>query len=733
MRRFVGYLLAVAALVLSCTGRDGEKQYRHLEVVCDSLSRAGATVELRQSAENLLQVVKPESHGYISGWNYVVQSWMNDPAGDEQALKLVQEAEQWEWVKKFPLEYAQLCLNKGLVLKKLRRYDQALEVFKSVLNLPLEAGQVQGEPGKTRFYAMRQLMTLYNFISKSEGYQYFTSLEEEKNPAVFPEYRKEIMIIRAQLAFADDRDSLALEILKIADGLPESDEPGRVIFYNRLGGNIHRFHDLDKTCAIALFKRAVELMSEHGDMDKMGMQCVAVLASVYRAEGRYNEGIDLCYTVLNAGKNQVDTHTLSLVSSELAYLYGTLGDYNKALEWNMQAIEYSRKLDDPVFCGDLYRARSNWLNEQKLTKEALEYLRLADSCYILGGKKQALLFSRMTGGLYRLDIPDSLLRGVTMLKDVTRNPEFKNFRPRHQYSTIFELGRGLAKLGQHREGLALMQKSASWYDEQKDIEMQNYVYAFLTDFYAQNGYSRELAACFPVYMAARDSLLEKEKLQGMADANVKFETTKRIQENKILETEIALQKRTIQSYLFFGAAFVLLVAGFIVWLLMRQRALKLQRTIDKMNLKVQEEKLHDLLRSHKELNRNNEELRAEMGQILSSVKTKEAMEPALDAMLGNLNPRLFTNEDEAKFRQSFMCLYPEFIPALKKNCPPVSKNDELLCMLIFLDFSTDDIALVLGISRESVNKSRYRIRKKLDMSREEGLDEWVKALCKKEV
>ena len=49
-------------------------------------------------------------------------------------------------------------------------------------------------------------------------------------------------------------------------------------------------------------------------------------------------------------------------------------------------------------------------------------------------------------------------------------------------------------------------------------------------------------------------------------------------------------------------------------------------------------------------------------------------------------------------------------------------------MLIYRGSSSEEIAFALGISRESVNKARYRIRKKLNLSKETTLDDWVKEI-----
>ena len=72
-----------------------------------------------------------------------------------------------------------------------------------------------------------------------------------------------------------------------------------------------------------------------------------------------------------------------------------------------------------------------------------------------------------------------------------------------------------------------------------------------------------------------------------------------------------------------------------------------------MRIKAQEEELHKLLKSQWELNRKNEELRAEIESALNRITAEEGVKPGILSVLGSLNPRLLTEQEEIKFRQSF--------------------------------------------------------------------------------
>ena len=67
---------------------------------------------------------------------------------------------------------------------------------------------------------------------------------------------------------------------------------------------------------------------------------------------------------------------------------------------------------------------------------------------------------------------------------------------------------------------------------------------------------------------------------------------------------------------------------------------------------------------------------------------------------------------------------------LRDVCPNITKNEELLCMLILLNQSTEEIARILGIASASVTRIRYRLRPKLNIPEKASLDAEIKRIMK---
>ena len=84
------------------------------------------------------------------------------------------------------------------------------------------------------------------------------------------------------------------------------------------------------------------------------------------------------------------------------------------------------------------------------------------------------------------------------------------------------------------------------------------------------------------------------------------------------------------------------------------------------------------------------------------------------------------NEDDWKFfEEAFNNADREFLKKIKRIHNKLTKNDLKLCAYLRLNLSSKDIAPLLNISLRSVEIKRYRLRKKMKLSHNEGLTEYV--------
>jgi len=77
--------------------------------------------------------------------------------------------------------------------------------------------------------------------------------------------------------------------------------------------------------------------------------------------------------------------------------------------------------------------------------------------------------------------------------------------------------------------------------------------------------------------------------------------------------------------------------------------------------------------------------------------------------------------DFLPFFSNFEKIHPNFRQSLQKIIPDITTNELKLCAFLRLNLSSKEISLLLNITPESVNKARYRLRKKIELNSKEDL------------
>lgn len=89
---------------------------------------------------------------------------------------------------------------------------------------------------------------------------------------------------------------------------------------------------------------------------------------------------------------------------------------------------------------------------------------------------------------------------------------------------------------------------------------------------------------------------------------------------------------------------------------------------------------------------------------------------------------ILTEEDWNKFKSLFETIYPGFFIKLKEKFPDITIAEQRMAALTRLHLTTKQIASMLGISTDSVHKSRQRLRQRFQVGAENNLDEIVASL-----
>ena len=93
-----------------------------------------------------------------------------------------------------------------------------------------------------------------------------------------------------------------------------------------------------------------------------------------------------------------------------------------------------------------------------------------------------------------------------------------------------------------------------------------------------------------------------------------------------------------------------------------------------------------------------------------------------------LNNNLNTDDDWKMFLIKFEEKHPYFFKRLKDLYPQLTANDLKLCACLKLNFDSKDIASFMNMSVRAVENSRHRLRKKIDLSAEQKLSDFIMSI-----
>lgn len=129
------------------------------------------------------------------------------------------------------------------------------------------------------------------------------------------------------------------------------------------------------------------------------------------------------------------------------------------------------------------------------------------------------------------------------------------------------------------------------------------------------------------------------------------------------------------------------------------------------------------------VNEYHRKLEAELQSVRDVVKTgnTDEAEHGFSDIIRGLR-HFSTTQVSEEFRVFFEKVHPHFVSKLSSVHPNLSSNDLRLCTYLYLNMSTKEIAALTCREVRSVESSRNRLRKKLELGAGEDITKYLKSL-----
>ncbi len=192
--------------------------------------------------------------------------------------------------------------------------------------------------------------------------------------------------------------------------------------------------------------------------------------------------------------------------------------------------------------------------------------------------------------------------------------------------------------------------------------------------------------------------LEKSKTKQLELDNARIKQEKKIQ-------ALQLNRKKVEQRILI-ISFITIILGAILFVFARRRMKKLRMDKNQMKSSLNQVE-QELLELQQGISNKAKAIRELQEQLaLSDEEQSEHLE-SLKTM------KILTDQDWGKFRNTFVALYPNYQEVLSKYAIELTGGEERLVMMMRLNLSKHEISEMLGVGKESVRKSHYRLRKKL--------------------
>ena len=142
-------------------------------------------------------------------------------------------------------------------------------------------------------------------------------------------------------------------------------------------------------------------------------------------------------------------------------------------------------------------------------------------------------------------------------------------------------------------------------------------------------------------------------------------------------------------------------------------------------------KTNELATSAMNLLRKNEELvdiQKELDRMEKMVRSEENPDKVLgqiSKIKEGIDVNIRHDEDWKHFEKNFDIVYDEYLTRLSDSYPELTLGDKKLCAYLKMGLSSKEIAPLMNLTFRSVEMTRYRLRKKLRLSRDQNLIDFL--------
>ncbi|ELR71159.1 hypothetical protein C900_02963 [Fulvivirga imtechensis AK7] len=476
--------------------------------------------------------------------------------------------------------------------------------------------------------------------------------------------------------------------------------------------------------SIEYSKRSLVMLANDGDSLKIS-SVLNNLAGAYFAMGSWDEAIKYFLQALRIKERYgASKKQLAATYQNLGACYLSTGDLNAALAYSQKAVDLHKETANRLKEGDVMMNIALIYQEQKNREAARTAFAKTISLQKETGNLKGLAntYSGLGCFLREQRHYDSAL--FFLKKALTFADTVQNFH--YKIMVTVNIARVLLDKEEYAQSIELTQKAMSGLDSLPALKLLRDVYQIQAEAYDKLGKSYEALLNYKMFYKLEDSLLNKEKLQNIHEMKRQYETEKK-------EMTLARLKAEVKAKMAQTKKSNLMALLCVIGILTLACILYLRARLHKRHLAQAEA---EKLRKQYELEMKEQELSGLSMNVLVKNNTLKLIKEKISNGNGSYNAEaikaidnnLKFDKEWENFKVHFEKVHQGFFNRLKEKCPNITPNEQKLCAYLKLNFSTKEVSRISNVSISAVDKSRQRLRKKLDIDPSENLVSFIQEI-----
>lgn len=573
--------------------------------------------------------------------------------------------------------------------------------------------------------------TAYNNPQQGVEYAYEIIKESQKidfKPGIATGYQR----LGIAQSFLGHRDSVVLnyrKALSIYESLEAKALQG-VMLYN-IGLEFHDASDYDS--ALYYINRAEELFVQEGDSSRVGAVFQA-RGSTYQEKGNYYMALQSFLTASVIYAKYKDPSRLAMSFVDIGDSYFLMQEFVTAFSYYQKALNAAESSDDQqlvatalINIGSSYNELNNYDSAKYFLNKGVDLAKKLQTPFLITHAVSTLALYYYEQENYELALP-LFEEGLALSQEIEYNLFTAANLINIAWIQYHKNQLSEAELNVTR-GLQIAQETETKENIKSALELLSKVNEKRGNYQLALTYHQQ-------FKELNDSIYNTTKSSRIAELQTLYETEKK-------ENEIAQQKEEItilnqqakidelRNYLL-GAGLIaaIIISGLIIMgVYQRMKRAQLVQSQQKINYEKEINHNKKQLTTHTlHLVQKNELLTNLKEKITEIKKHSTESKKDLNRLLQLIKNDHNTDKDWDNFKMYFEQVHEDFDAKLRARINDLTNNEMRLAALMKMNLSSKEIASILNISPDSVNKARYRLRKKLNLAADDSLHNFLLSL-----